>query len=552
MATFAAAHAPDPATAAEDALDAYLAADRAKSMLRFVTCGSVDDGKSTLIGRLLYDSAQLFQDQVDALERDSRRFGTQGRGLDFALLVDGLAAEREQGITIDVAYRYFASAHRKYIVADAPGHEQYTRNMVTAASTADLAIILVDAAQGVLPQTRRHSRIVRLLGVRHVVLAVNKMDLVGHDRARFEAIVDDYAAFAAEIGMSGFTAVPMVAVTGENVARRGDALSWHTGPTLIEALEAAPVGGEAAGADAGFALPVQWVSRPDAGFRGFAGTVARGAVRVGDPVAVLPGGQTSRVARIVTFDGDLAEAGAGRAVTLTLADQIECAAGSTIVAADARPAVGEAAAADLVWFDETPLTTGKTYLLQIGARRVNAWIERIDAVAQAGTGDDVNGRTLAMNGIATVQLRTRAPVVATPYADSRALGAFVLIDRATHATVAAGMIRTLAATAGGAPPSRAAPIYRFPADGAEAGEAVARLRGLGTPATVLDRATLRAGIAADLPPDAEAALWRRATATATLLAEAGVTVALAIVPPAGADPFGEPWPGAEPAPDWVI
>ncbi len=542
------APALDTASEAEDALNAYLAADRAKSLLRFVTCGSVDDGKSTLIGRLLYDGAQLFHDQVDALEKDSLRFGTQGRNLDFALLVDGLAAEREQGITIDVAYRYFASANRKYIVADAPGHEQYTRNMVTAASTADLAIILVDASQGILPQTRRHSRIVKLLGVRNVVLAVNKMDLAGHDRARFAAIVEDYAAFAAGIGLADFRAVPVVAVTGENVAHRGTAMPWYSGPTLIEALEAAPIA--ASVEDGGFALPVQWVSRPDAAFRGFAGTVARGGIRVGDPVTVLPGDRSSTVARIVTFDGDFNEARTGKAITLVLADQIDCAAGSTIVASDARPGTGDAIAADLVWFDEAPLVTGKSYLLQLGAQRTNAWIERIDAVAQAGTGDDVNGPTLAMNGIASVQLKTDAPVAATPYVESRALGAFVLIDRATHATVAAGMVDAITATGRTRQPS-SAPVYRFP-DPADADRAVAQLRTLGTPVTLLDRAKLREGVAADLPADAEAAIWRRSIAVVQLLTEAGITVALAIDPPAGSDPIGVPWPGDDQLGDWVI
>ena len=536
----------DPAARAERDLAAYLAADRAKPLLRFVTCGSVDDGKSTLIGRLLYDSKRLFQDQLATLENDSRRFGTQGQKLDFALLVDGLSAEREQGITIDVAYRFFASDTRKFIVADAPGHEQYTRNMATAASTADLAVILIDATEGVLPQTRRHSHIVRLLGVRSIVLAVNKMDLVGYDQARFDAIVADYAAFAAEAGIGDFTAIPLAAVTGENLTRRSENTPWYAGPTLTEALEAAPT---AATAGTGaFAMPVQWVSRPDRSFRGFAGTIARGMVRPGDPVQVLPGGRASRIARIVTFDGDLTEAAAGQAVTLVLTDEVESAAGSTIAAPGEGLATGSAIKADLVWLDERALTVGRSYLLQAGAQQVPARVEAVEAVLPIAGAATATGMT--MNAIGAVRIVTDAPIAAASYDDSRALGAFILIDRESHGTVGAGMIRTLTGDTGGRRRTDA-PIYAM-ADQDEAAEAlVRRLRAADRPAAVLNEAALRAGVAADLADSDVLPLWRRAVATARLLAESGVTVALTLPPPDGTDAIGDP-PPSDPTPDWVI
>jgi bifunctional enzyme CysN/CysC len=533
----------DPAAQAEADLHAYLAADRAKPLLRFVTCGSVDDGKSTLIGRLLHDSKRLFADQLSTLESDSRRFGTRGGKLDFALLVDGLAAEREQGITIDVAYRFFASDRRKFIVADAPGHEQYTRNMATAASTADLAVILIDATKGVLPQTRRHSHIVRLLGVRRVVLAVNKMDLAGYDRARFDAIVGDYAAFAQGIGIADFAAIPLVAVDGDNVAHRSTAMSWYGGPTLVEALEQAPIA--AAGADGVFAMPVQWVNRPDATFRGFSGTIARGTVAVGDAVAVSPGGGASRIARIVTFDGDLAQARAGQAVTLVLADEIECAAGSMIQAADGDIGSGDAITADLVWLDENPAQDAR-YLLQQVAGSTWARIDAVEEVVAIPGAPVAAG--LVTNAIARVRIVADRPIAATAYADNRELGAFVLIDRATHATVAAGMIRTL-----GTAQARASSAAIYTLAGEAPAQVIAQLREAGTVAALLDEARLREGVAADLAADAGTTeLWRRGAAVARLLAEHGVTVVLALDAPAGADPVGLPWPGASSEPDWVI
>ena len=536
----------DPAAQAERDLNAYLAADRAKPLLRFVTCGSVDDGKSTLIGRLLYDSKRLFQDQLATLENDSRRFGTQGQKLDFALLVDGLSAEREQGITIDVAYRFFASDTRKFIVADAPGHEQYTRNMATAASTADLAVILIDATQGVLPQTRRHSHIVRLLGVRSIVLAVNKMDLVGYDQTRFDAIVADYAAFAAEAGIGAFTAIPLAAVTGENLTRRSENTPWYAGPTLTEALESAPT---AATAGTGaFAMPVQWVSRPDRSFRGFAGTIARGVVRPGDPVQVLPGGRASRIARIVTFDGDLTEAAAGQAVTLVLTDEVESATGSTIAAPGEGLPTGSAIKADLVWLDERALTVGRSYLLQAGAQQVPARVEAVETVLPIAGAATATGMT--MNAIGAVRIVTDAPIAAASYDDSRALGAFILIDRESHGTVGAGMIRALTDDTGGRRRTDA-PIYAMTGQEEAAEALVRRLRAADRPAAVLNEAALRAGVAADLAAADILPLWRRATATARLLAESGVTVALTLVPPEGATPIGDPLP-SDPTPDWVI
>ncbi|WP_375428617.1 sulfate adenylyltransferase subunit 1, partial [uncultured Sphingomonas sp.] len=352
-------------------IDAFLRAHEDKSLLRFITCGSVDDGKSTLIGRLLHDTRAVFDDQMAALEADSARVGTQGAEIDFALLVDGLAAEREQGITIDVAYRYFATARRKFIVADTPGHEQYTRNMVTGASTADLAVILVDARKGVLTQTRRHGYLVNLLGVRQIVLAVNKMDLVGWDRARFEAIVVDYAAFAEGIGAAPATAIPISGFRGDNVIGPSANMPWYDGPALLGYLETVEVDAEAARP---FRMPVQWVNRPDLDFRGFAGTVAGGSVKPGDAVRVLPSGRTTTVARVVTFDGDLEEAEEGRAVTLTLADEVDCSRGDVLAAAGDPSEVADQFEATIVWMDDTPMLPGRGYWLKLATQTVTAQV----------------------------------------------------------------------------------------------------------------------------------------------------------------------------------
>jgi bifunctional enzyme CysN/CysC len=424
---------------AED-IDVYLERHQHKSMLRFITCGSVDDGKSTLIGRLLYDSKMIFEDQLDALESDSRRVGTQGEAIDFALLVDGLAAEREQGITIDVAYRFFATEKRKFIVADCPGHEQYTRNMVTGASTADLAVILVDARKGVLVQTRRHSYLCHLLGIGNVVLAVNKMDLVDYDRAVFDAIVADYAGFAASIGIARFTAIPISGFKGDNITAAPSAKTpWYTGPSLIEHLETIEVG-VSQDAERPFRMPVQWVSRPDLDFRGFAGLIAGGSVRPGDAVRVLPSGRTSRVVRIVTLGGDLDEAVAGQSVTLTLADEIDCSRGDVIAAADAPPLVADQFEASLVWMSDEALIPGRGYWLKLATQTASATVQPPKYEINVNTLEHLAAKTLSLNAIGVAEIATDKPIVFEPYAESRSLGGFILIDKLSNATVAAGML----------------------------------------------------------------------------------------------------------------
>jgi bifunctional enzyme CysN/CysC len=399
----------------------------------------VDDGKSTLIGRLLYDSKTIFEDQLSQLEADSKRLGTQGQNIDFALLVDGLAAEREQGITIDVAYRFFATERRKFIVADTPGHEQYTRNMITGASTADCAVILIDARKGVLTQTRRHAFLAHLIGIRNIVLAVNKMDLIDHDPARYDAIVADYAAFARSIGMADFTAIPLSGLSGANVTGPSDAMPWYDGPALLPHLESIPVDADRA-AGGPFRLPVQRVNRPDLDFRGFAGTVASGRVRTGDAVRIVPSGKTSHVARIVTFDGDRDEAVAGEAVTLVLADEVDCSRGDVIAAADASPEAANQFEATIVWLADVALVPGRGYWLKLGTRTVGATIQSPKHVVDVNTQAQLSAKTLALNDIGVAEVFTDAPLVFAPYAESQELGGFILIDRETNATVAAGMI----------------------------------------------------------------------------------------------------------------
>ena len=413
-------------------IDAYLRAQEGKSLLRFITCGSVDDGKSTLIGRLLYDTKLLFEDQLAELEAEAK-----GGAIDFASLVDGLAAEREQGITIDVAYRFFATDTRKFIVADAPGHEQYTRNMVTGASTADLAVILVDARKGVLTQTRRHSYLVHLLGIGRVVLAVNKMDLVGFAQPRFEAIVSDYRAFAEQVGIGEVVAIPLSGALGDNVTARSANTPWHKGPTLIEALEDAPVEQAAV---RGFRMPVQWVNRPDQDFRGFAGTVASGIVRPGDTVRVLPSGRTTSVARVVTFDGDLAEAEAGRAVTLCFADEVDCSRGDVIAAAGDPPEVADQFEAAVVWMADEPLLPGRGYWLKLGTQLVGCRVQQPKYRVNVDTLERLAAKSLGLNEIGVANVHTDRPIVFEPYADSRELGGFILIDKESDTTVAAGML----------------------------------------------------------------------------------------------------------------
>ena len=420
-------------------IDAYLAQNEAKSLLRFITCGSVDDGKSTLIGRLLYESKALFDDQLAVLKSDSKRFGTRGEAIDFALLVDGLAAEREQGITIDVAYRYFATDKRKFIVADCPGHEQYTRNMVTGASTADLAVILVDARHGVLTQTRRHSYLAKLLGIRQFVLAVNKMDLVGYDRATFDRAVMTYRAFASEIGLPSFTAIPISGVVGDNITARSAAMPWYSGPALLDHLEAVSVDADNDRAKP-FRMPVQWVNRPDLDFRGFAGLVASGEIGPGDSVRVLPSGRTTRIDRIVAAGGDLISAKAGQSVTLTLADPVDCARGDVIAAADAPPQSADRFEATVVWMADAAMVPGRAYQLKLATQTVSATLAAPKYEINVNTLDQLAAKTLDLNAIGVVEIATDKPIVFEPYADSRTLGGFILIDRATNATVAAGML----------------------------------------------------------------------------------------------------------------
>ena len=408
-------------------------------LLRFITCGSVDDGKSTLIGRLLHDRSALMDDQLATLASDSRRVGTQGENLDFALLVDGLAAEREQGITIDVAYRFFASEKRRFIVADCPGHEQYTRNMATGASTAQAAVVLVDARKGVLRQTRRHAAICRLMGVRSLVLAVNKMDLVGWDRRVFEDIVADFAAFAQGQGLAAALAIPLSGLTGANVARRAaEEMPWYSGPSLIEALEAVPVGAQEA--DRPLRLPVQWVNRPNQDFRGFAGLIASGRVAPGDAVRVLPAGTISRVDQLLLGADPVEGAVAGQSVTLTLTDAVEAARGSVIVAADAPLEVADRFEASFVWLSEEPLLPGRGYWLQLASQSVTATVQPPKYELGIDSGEQLAARTFELNAIGVAELATDRPLVFAPYAQDRTLGGFILIDKASNATVACGMI----------------------------------------------------------------------------------------------------------------
>ncbi len=420
-------------------IDAYLQQHQNKSMLRFITCGSVDDGKSTLIGRLLYDSQLIFEDQLAALEADSKRVGTQGQNIDFALLVDGLAAEREQGITIDVAYRFFSTEKRKFIVADTPGHEQYTRNMVTAASTADLAIILIDARQGVLTQTKRHSYLVHLLGIRDVVVAITKMDLVNYAQPRFDEIVADYRAFATSIGIEQFTPIPISGLNGDNITTKSDRMSWYAGPALLPFLENVPVDGEHR-ATQSFRMAVQWVNRPNLDFRGFSGWIESGTVKPGDAVRVLPSGRTSKIQSIVTFDGALPKAVASQSVTLTLADEVDCSRGDVLVAADAPLEVADQFEATLVWMDEQEMLPGRPYRFKLGTSVATATITKPKYQIDVDTIAHVAADTLALNAIGVCNISLDRPLPFDAYENNPDLGGFILIDRITNRTVAAGMI----------------------------------------------------------------------------------------------------------------
>ena len=420
-------------------IDAYLDTHQHKSLLRFITCGSVDDGKSTLIGRLLYDSKMIFEDQLEALQADSKRVGTQGQEIDFALLVDGLAAEREQGITIDVAYRFFATEKRKFIVADCPGHEQYTRNMFTGASTADLAIMMIDARKGVLVQTRRHSYLCNLIGIKNIVLAVNKMDLVDYSQQVFDEIVADYTAFAHEIGIKSFTAMPISGFKGDNITTLSENTPWFTGQPLIEHLESVELD-LTTDQTKPFRLPVQWVNRPDLDFRGFSGLISSGSVKPGDAVRVLPSGKTSTVTKIVTLDGELDEAVAGQSVTICFADEVDCSRGNVIAVADAPPEVSDQFEATIVWMDDDPLHVGRAYWLKLGTQTVSVTVQQPKYTVNVNTMEHLAAKTLELNAIGVAELATDKPIVFEPYALSRALGGFILIDKITNRTVGAGML----------------------------------------------------------------------------------------------------------------
>jgi bifunctional enzyme CysN/CysC len=433
------AHALAENLAAANPVAVARPATQEKALLRFITCGSVDDGKSTLIGRLLYDSSMVADDQLEALGRDSKKFGTQGGALDFALLVDGLAAEREQGITIDVAYRYFKTDRRSFIVADTPGHEQYTRNMATGASTADVAVILVDARKGILPQTRRHSFIVSMIGVRDVIVAINKMDLVDYSEARFNEIVVAYRNMAKGLNFRSIVPLPISALNGDNITSLSENTPWFGGAPLLETLEAIDASG-AELAEAAFRFPVQWVNRPNLDFRGFSGWVASGAVKVGDAVASMPSGRESRVKSIVTMDGDFDEAIAGQSVTLTLEDEIDVSRGDILVSTKAKPDVATRVGARLLWTAETDMHPGASYIVKLGARVANASIESLHHLVDIHTFEEAPGHALALNEIGMATLNFDRPMIFSDYRDSRDLGGFILIDRITNETVAFGLI----------------------------------------------------------------------------------------------------------------
>jgi sulfate adenylyltransferase subunit 1 len=496
---------------------AYLKQHEQKDLLRFLTCGNVDDGKSTLIGRLLHDSKLIYEDHLQAIERDSKKSGTQGDAIDLALLVDGLQAEREQGITIDVAYRYFSTEKRKFIIADTPGHEQYTRNMATGASTCDLAIILIDARYGVQTQTRRHSYIAALLGIKHIVVAINKMDLVDYSRDRYEQIQADYQAFAGQLGErrpQDIRFVPLSALNGDNVVNPSEHMPWYVGPTLMQLLESVEISRDTATDH--FRLPVQYVNRPNLDFRGFAGTIAAGSVRVGDAVVALPSGRTSTVKSIVTFEGELAEAGAGQAVTLTLTDEIDISRGNMLAHPGHEPQLSRAITAMLVWMTEAPLVVGKLYDFKVGVQTVPGKVVRIDHRVNVNTLEHTPAEQLALNEIAQVTVQFDAPVSFDRYADSRLTGAFIVIDRLSNVTIGAGMVESAALLARVEQPvsaeERAARLGQKPAV-------------IGVPAAVwpqaqaLERLLLEHGVVALAVQDATQVAALRPAGLALLVAE---------------------------------
>lgn len=531
-------------------IESYLAAQQEKSLLRFITCGSVDDGKSTLIGRFLYESKLVFEDHLAALEADSKKDGTQGDNVDLALLVDGLAAEREQGITIDVAYRYFSTERRKFVVADTPGHEQYTRNMVTGASTAELAVILVDARKGVVTQTRRHSHLVALLGIRHVVLAVNKLDLVDYSREVFEQIDADYRAFAAEIGLSDIVSIPVSALRNDNINQASPNTPWYSGPALLQHLESVEVGDERATEP--FRLIVQWVNRPHLDFRGFSGVIPSGVIRPGDRVRVLPSGAESTVARIVTYDGDLPEAVAGQSVTLALTDEIDISRGDIIAGCEAPPAVADQFEAHVVWMSEDEMLPGRRYLAKIGARNVGVALGHPKYQINVNTLEHTAAKTLELNqiGVCNVHFDQLTPFDA--YQDNPDLGGFVIVDRLTNATVGVGMLRFALRRADNVhwqslevdKASRAALKQQKPAvvwftglSGAGkstiASAVEQRLHALGHHTYLLDGDNLRHGLNRDLgfTPADRVENVRRSAETAALMADSGLITLACLISP---------------------
>ncbi len=423
----------------ESDIEQYLKNHEHKSLLRFITCGSVDDGKSTLIGRLLYESKMLFEDQLEAVESDSKKFGTQGENIDFALLVDGLAAEREQGITIDVAYRFFSTDHRKFIVADTPGHEQYTRNMVTGASTADVAILMVDARKGILTQTRRHSYLTSLIGIRHIVVAINKMDLVDYSEQTFNQIVEDYRSFAKQTGVEDITVIPMSAFKGDNITEPSPNMPWYHGTTLMGYLETVEIDDERR-QHTPFRMPVQWVNRPNLDFRGFSGQLASGTIKPGDKVRVLPSGKESTVARLVTYDGDLEQAVAGQSITITLNDEIDISRGDLLVEATEPAAVAKQFETTIIWMHEEPLLPGRTYLMKVGTKTVSATITDIKYQVNVNTMEHMAAKKLELNGIGVCTVSLDQSIAFDPYKENQDTGGYILIDRLSNYTVGAGLL----------------------------------------------------------------------------------------------------------------
>ena len=531
-------------------VDRRLRLHERKDLLRFITCGSVDDGKSTLIGRLLYESRMIFDDQLEALAADSRKVGTRGGDLDFALLVDGLSAEREQGITIDVAYRFFSTGTRKYIVADTPGHEQYTRNMITGASTADLAVILIDARKGVLTQTRRHSYLVSLLGIRRVAVAVNKMDLLDYSKEIFERIEKDYQEFASRIGLTEVTCIPTSAVHGHNIVSRVPEMAWYSGPTLLEYLESAPVGDGIA--ERPFRLPVQLVHRPNADFRGFAGAIVSGTVEVGASVTALPSGKQSRIARIIAGDQDVDVATAGQSVTVTLIDELDISRGDVLASSDAPPAVSEVFEATIIWMTEQPLLQGRSYLLKVGAQTAAATVAPIKYKVNVNTLEHVAARKLEMNEIGVCAIELDRPIVFEPYNENRDLGGFILIDRISNTTVGAGLLHFAlhrsenvrwqalqVDKAGRAELKGQKPCVLWFTGLSGAGKSTIasllekRLNAMGRHTYVLDGDNVRHGLTKDLgfTPTDRVENIRRVAEVARLMADAGLIVMVSLISP---------------------